>query len=128
MHLGDYLTLAGKRRHQIGIWDCCIFPSDWAVLNGWPDPMASWRGTYASENAADARGGMEEAFAAGMEQAGLSLTVEPMPGDIGLIDLIGTKAGAIWTGRRWAFVAQRGLGVASIEPQFIIASWSIERG
>lgn len=128
MHLGEYLVQAGKRRHEIGVWDCCIYPADWLVINGHPDPMAAWRGTYASEDAADPRGGLEEAFAEGMALTGLHLTAVPGPGDVGLIDLLGVKAGAIWTGRRWSFVAPRGLSFSPLDERCVLAIWSLDCG
>ncbi|NBC37369.1 hypothetical protein GTZ99_12490 [Novosphingobium sp. FSY-8] len=128
MDLGSYLAQAAMRHHQVGIWDCCIFPADWVVANGYPDPMADWRGTYASEAAADTRGGIEEAFLTGMERAGLSLAAEPLSGDVGLIEVAGQHAGAIWTGRRWAFVAPRGLAVASVAPEYVIGIWRVVYG
>lgn len=128
MDLGSYLAQAARRKHQLGIWDCCIFPADWVVANGWGDPMADWRGTYTSEAAADAHGGLDELFLAGCERIGLPLVATPLSGDVGLIEVGKQRAGAIFTGRRWAFVAPRGLAVASIDAKHISGIWRVLYG
>lgn len=124
--LGDYLAEAARKKHVYGVHDCCTFPCDWAVLNGWPDPMASWRGGYVDD--APARGGLLEIFAAGMDGAGLSRADAPEPGDIGLLRIFGHEGGAVFTGQRWALIAPRGLAFASTQLANSQAVWRVARG
>jgi hypothetical protein len=143
--LGEYLEAAGHRRRSEGVHDCCTFPSDWAVLLGNPDPMAKWRGTYSTDQeaeeliaaAADAgeglgRGGLEMLFAEGMWEAGIpeidygpehTIRTDPQAGDIGVLNLAGNEAGGIYTGKRWAFVPDRGIGFVSLDLDCIARAW-----
>lgn len=149
--LGDYLAAGGSRRRTAGAFDCCTFPADWAVLCGHPDPMAKWRGTYSTEAeaedliaaAADAgeglgRGGLEMLFKEGMWEAGIpeidgsrnSGGDVPPPfemGDIAVVNIAGNEAGAIFTGKRWAFVPDRGLGFVSLDRECIVRAWRPQR-
>lgn len=140
--LGDYLEAAGHRRRSEGTHDCCTFPADWAVALGNPDPMAKWRGTYSTDEEAEhliaeaarrgeglGRGGLEMLFAEGMWAAGIPEIHDGQPGpdfepgDIAVVNLAGNEAGAIYTGKRWAFVPDRGLGFVSLEPECIARAW-----
>lgn len=134
--LGDFLgeRLAWPRRS--GTWDCCAFPAAWAMACGLADPMAEYRGAYSTEAEAEdivARaGGLAGIFGAGLEGVGavrLEAGEEAQAGDVGIIALLGEEAGAIYTGRRWAFVAERGLGFVTLAPERISHIWRLgERG
>ncbi|ABD27174.1 conserved hypothetical protein [Novosphingobium aromaticivorans DSM 12444] len=124
--LGDFLVAASHRKHRYGEWDCCTFPADWCIANGWPDPMAEWRGGYIDASAAD--DGLLPLFAAGMFGSGIGATKEPVAGDVGVVSVLGQEAGAIFTGKRWALVAPRGLAFASLEPSCVLMAWSVTRG
>jgi hypothetical protein len=126
MTLGDYLAEAARKRHVYGTHDCCTFPCDWAVLNGWPDPMVGWRGGYV--DAAPAHDGLFAIFSAGWDGAGIPRTVEVIEGDVGVVTIFGHEAGAIFTGRRWALVAPRGMAFASADPSIVSAAWRVGRG
>lgn len=130
--LGEFLLRAGAMRRESGVHDCCAFPAAWCIENGWPDPMAEWRGVYASEAEAEGligdAGSLLALFSAGMDSAGLSETDDPQVGDVGVVSLLGEEAGAIFTGKRWAFAADRGIAAASIEPVAILRCWSVHRG
>lgn len=130
--LGAFLLAAGSRKRIAGVWDCCCLPCDWAIENGWPDPMAEWRGAYSTEEEGEAlisdAGGLVTLFERGMGQAGLPRIAEPRAGDVGVICLHDVEAGAIFTGKRWAVVADRGLGFGSVAPEAVLAVWSIARG
>jgi len=90
--------------------------------------MAEWRGQYttdveAEEIIADA-GGLAGLFATGMSLAGIPRTYDdPQEGDIAVISIDGEEAGAIFTGRRWAFVPERGWGAVSLDPSAILVRW-----
>lgn len=126
MTLGDYLVAASRRKHTYGQWDCCTFPADWCVANGWPDPMAEWRDGYIDASAA--ADGLLPLFAAGMFGAGLPAVSEPSEGDVGVISVFNQEAGAIFTGKRWALVAPRGLAFISADPSIVLKAWGVRRG
>lgn len=121
--LGEYLTEAARRKYAIGTWDCAVFPADWVMNNGHPDPLADWRGQYATDDFGEA--GLIDLFADGADAAGLAATDVPREGDVGIISLLGRQAGAIFTGRRWAVVAQRGLACASLSPDCVLRAWRV---
>lgn len=121
MNLGDYLVAASMRRHELGVWDCLIFPADWIGMHGHPDPMAGRRGTYHSE--AEGEGRLVELFSDALEPLSLGRPVVVLEGDVGVISLLGRQAGAIFTGRRWALIAERGLAFASVPPECVSAVW-----
>lgn len=132
--LGQFLADGAARRREPGAWDCCTFPAAWALEAGCADPMAAWRGEYSSEVEAEFliadAGGLDVLFAQGMAAAGIP-TVEGEPyrmGDIGVVRLLDDYAGAIFTGRRWAFVADRGLAFVSLDADCVIAAWRPEHG
>lgn len=129
--LGAYLERAGHMRRLAGVHDCCTFPADWAMLCGHADPMAAWRGVYDTDAAAERliadAGGLAELFSEGMASAGID---ELLPwqcpdelGDIAVVTLLGHEAGAIYTGKRWAFVPDRGLGLVSLDRDCIVRAW-----
>lgn len=124
--LGDYLAEAARKRHVYGVHDCCTFPADWCMLNGWPDPMADWRDGYIDASAAE--DGLLPLFASGMFGAGIPATKDFIEGDVGVVGILGQEAGAIFTGRRWALIAPRGLAFASLEPASVLKAWRVARG
>lgn len=125
MTLGDYLALNARKPRVSGQHDCATFPADWVVECGHPDPMAKWRGTYASEAGAEFliadAGGLTALFGEGL--AALPNVSEFQAGDIGVISLLGEEAGSIFTGQRWAFVADRGLAFASLSLGSVLYAW-----
>ena len=127
--LGEFLRDAGGKGRVAGSWDCAAFPAAWAIERGYADPMARWRGAYDSESGAldliDDAGGLASLFAVGMADAGIPELVEGewSPGDIGVVEILGEQAGAIFTGQRWAFVAERGLAFATLDDEYVIRAW-----
>lgn len=124
--LGEYLIAASRKKHVYGVHDCCTFPADWIVANGWPDPMADWRGGYVDASAA--RDGLAPLAASGLADVGMPLADVPIEGDVGVISVFGQEAGAIFTGKRWALVAPRGLAFASADPSIVLKIWRVRRG
>lgn len=132
MRLGDYLLSLSDRRREPGVHDCATVPANWAVLLGLPDPIAAWRG-YESEDEAQAiireAGGLDAVFDAGFASSGvLRREGDPIEGDIGIIRIAGQDAASIFTGQRWVFVGNRGIGFATIAPAHIIAVWAVGNG
>ncbi len=132
MTLAEYLLGLGGSARVAGKHDCCTFPANWAIACGGPDPMALWRGTYATEAEGEAliseAGGLAALFARGMEAADLVEVERPEEGDIGVVSLLGEEAGAIFTGKRWAFVADRGIACASLPREAVLKCWRVTRG
>lgn len=126
MTLGDYLLEVGSKPRVAGAHDCATLPAGWAIVCGHPDPMAKWRG-YTSEAEAEeliaAAGGLVALFNEGLVEAGCPVVTDPRAGDIGVVSMFGEEAGSIFTGRRWAFVADRGLTFATIGPEHISRVW-----
>jgi len=129
MTLGSYLEALVSIERLPGVHDCVTLPADWALACGRPDPARRWRGAYRTDEEASViiaqDGGLAALFALGMEDAGIpEVSVPPLAGDIGVIDLMGFEAGAIFTGRRWAFVpASRGLGFVSLDASAVRRAW-----
>jgi len=130
--LGDFLLAAGHRERVPAVFDCCAFPADWAVANGWPDPMAKWRGAYETETEAldliDAAGGLAVLFSEGMASVGIPTSETFALGDIAVVSVQGHEAGAIFCGKRWAFAADRGFAAASLDPDCILQAWRVAGG
>lgn len=128
--LGAWLLEAGQRRREPGIWDCCTMPAQWAIDNGLADPMAAWRGTYGTDSEAhdliNVGGGLLALFERGLADAGLVRRQDDaQPGDIGILRILNQEAGAIFTGKRWCVVAERGLAFASVEHDAVLAVWCL---
>lgn len=130
--LGDYLNRIAARRREPGVHDCCTLPADWIVSLGLPDPMASFRGAYADERGADdlvfEAGGLVALF----DQVAGSLIPRVelenvAAGDVAVAQIFGTEAGTIYTGDRWVFVLDRGLGFQRLESSQILAIWGVSR-
>ncbi|BEV00066.1 DUF6950 family protein [Novosphingobium olei] len=118
--LGEFLQEVAHRRREIGVWDCCTFPAAWLMWRGLPDPMADFRGTYdGNDEATD----LVEAFEIAASSVGLVGVNDPREGDIGVVSVLGHQAGAIFTGKRWALVADRGLAFASVERECVWKVW-----
>lgn len=131
--LGAFLANAATRRREPGAWDCCAFPAAWALEAGCSDPMAAWRNEYSTEAEAEAfifdADGLDKLFAQGMAEAGIPEASEPYEaGDIAVVRLLEQEAGAVFTGRRWAFVADRGLAFVSLDPGDILKAWRPANG
>lgn len=108
-------------RWRWGSHDCTAWPARWAGIELPP---------YSTE--------LEAAVA--VQEAGDLLTLwrefidgrlheveEPREGDVGVIRALGlagdTQVGAIFTGKRWAFLTPNGLACAHAEP---VAIWRVE--
>lgn len=131
--LGQWLRRNATQVRDAGEWDCCTFPAAWVIDNGLPDPMTQWRGTYATEDEAmclvEREGGLCSLFARAMASVGACANDgTPAAGDIGVASLHGLEAGAVFTGKRWAFVTDRGMAFVTIAPEHIAAAWSLPHG
>jgi len=127
--LGQWLIAHGKTKRVAGLWDCCAMPAQWCMDNGYPDPMAYWRGLYATEDEGDEwiakAGGLTELFVKGMASVGISTTAIASPGVIGTLKVGDDEAGAIYTGKRWALVANRGIAFVSFTSDDVVQMWAV---
>lgn len=120
MTLADYLLAAARTPWQAAVHDCSAWPARWA---GIPLP------TYSTDDEgaaliADAGGLValwERCIAGRLDRAD-----KPEAGDVGIIAAFSrdgpAEVGAIFTGKRWAFVTPNGLAVVSAIP---VAIWSV---
>lgn len=128
LSLAAYLQAEAGRRFQRGSADCITFGADWLQLRLGFDPMAAWRG-YATDTEATELmagwGGIVRVVGRGMRQAGLPLTRDPQPGDVGVIAIGNVAVGAIRTTRGW--VTRLDDGLASLPPNRVrvLAAWSV---
>lgn len=128
MNLGDYLISLQNCKRESGVHDCATVPADWAMLQGFSDPIEKWRG-YNTEDEAKfiitSCGGLDAVF----DDGGLPRRDgDAMEGDIGVIRIAGEDAGSIYTGKRWVFVGNRGIGFATISSEHIVAVWATGNG
>lgn len=127
MTLADYLKSNLARPRVAGVWDCCMLPADWLVASGRGDPVPDLRGAYDTEAAGLELVGPVGVFAAERFAAlGLSRVGEDAPlecGDVGVLSVAGLELGAIFTGSRWAFVAEKGLGFITISRRHVVGAW-----
>lgn len=133
MGLGEFLQAAGSRKRDPGEWDCATFPAAWAIERGYRDPMAHVRGSYDTEESARAviaaGGGLVALFDAALSAIGVGPAEgTPQAGDIGVIELLGEQAGGVYTGERWAFVAPRGIALATLGPEHVKGLWRVGHG
>lgn len=105
-------------------------PAEWSMALGTLDPMAAWRGCYTSDVEAEEilarEGGLVGIFGQGLEAVGWRpVHDEPRAGDLAVASLLDDEAGVLYTGRRWAFVATRGLGFASLDRSALSHVWRL---
>lgn len=111
--------------------DCCVFPSNWLVRCGYPDPMAFLRDAYASEAEALEHirtTGLARLAARGCRAIGLRPTKAPKDGDVAVLRRPTAEGDnvtcAIRTGDRWATVIEQGLVVD--EGGEVVRAWRVK--
>jgi hypothetical protein len=123
--LGEYLSAA---RTKPWLWrehDCCAFPAIWADM---ADALPSYSCEAEAEAMLHAAGGLVPLWDAAAANRAEEVTLSAIePGDIGVVELLGNDAtivecGAIWTGKRWAFVPAAG-GVAAVSAPTVLKVW-----
>jgi hypothetical protein len=125
MDLGDYLAAARTKPWEWRAHDCTAFPAIWAGL---ADALSSYADEAEAEAMLHEAGGLvplwERAAAGRADEVALA---ELRSGDVGVIELMGVdgravECGAIWTGRRWAFVPASG-GIAAVSAPTVLKAW-----
>lgn len=126
--LGAYLSAARSKPWAWREHDCTAFPAIWARFG---DALPAYSSRAEAEAILHAAGGLvplwSEAVAASGDKALEVAFHERIAGDVGVIemiapDLTGVEIGAIWTGKRWAFVPQPG-GVAAVASATCLKVW-----
>lgn len=110
--LGDYLKEATGLPWKWAEHDCCAWPARWAGI-----PLPQYSDEAGALAHIDDAGGLVALWSRCIGNR-LAQTDEPDPGDVAVIiavapDRTATEVGAIWTGKRWAFLTPKGLGCAS---------------
>lgn len=116
--LAVYLAEAARRQFDPARWTCLLgFVSNWVdqEVPG-ADIAAPWRGRYKTaigmQRIIRREGGVVAIMSSGCARAGLLVTSDPQPGDIGVvmsITALGVEdVGAIRTARGWACLAAGG--------------------
>lgn len=121
MTLGAYLEAAAKTPWQPGFHDCCAWPARWARI-----PLPPYSSDDDGDALVRAAGGMVALWTKHIGSK-LRRVSEPAAGDVGIIRAIGrdrraAEIGAIYTGRRWAFLTPSGVAAASAEA---VAIWRV---
>lgn len=110
-----------------GASDCMLSVADYLIDVTGVDCAERFRGRYFT-----ARGCMRVSgfhrdpvgpFAKCVAEIPLQETLEPMRGDVGVIDFAGTVVGAICTGYKWA--ARADVGVLIARPTRIVRAWAV---
>ena len=122
MTLGDFLAAQLASREP---WNCSTLAADWAVARGHPDFAAAWRSITepaACEAVPAEAGGLLALWREGIGD-GLAKVDGPEAGDIAVLDVLGVEVGGIFTGKRWALRAERGLHFIGAERARVIEAW-----
>lgn len=111
MMLGSYLKAAAAMPWKPAEHDCTAFPARWASI-----PLVPYSTDEEGQALIAEAGGLLPLWS-GVIGDRLRRVTEPRAGDVGIINVIGLdgkvcEVGAIFTGKRWAFVPKRG-GIAS---------------
>ena len=110
-----------------GSSDCALFMSGWVLARRGVDPAASLRGRYRCHLGAARHirrlGGMETMGRRLALAAGLPVTMDPRPGDIGLVrDPAAGPLFAIRTALGWAAKGPTGIALGAFP---VIVAWSV---
>ncbi len=117
--LTKFLLSASVRTFRLSDFDCGLWLADWYMTaTGKPDPAAHLRGK------AYVQSDLIRHVRSIVRSLHLARTSNPVRGDVGIARLGDLAIGAIFTGKRWAMIGERGLSATS-HPH-IIAAWRVE--
>lgn len=130
--LAAFLDEAMRARFSPGVFDCLLFPANWLVSCGRPDPAIAYRGRYQTElgwrRLASRAGGLGVLVEREMAAGGFVPTSAAVAGDVGLVEVTtpagAGPAGAIFTGAGWT-VLRRGGGL-TCGPYPVLNAWSAD--
>lgn len=120
MTLGEYLKAAAATPWTPAVHDCSAWPARWAGI-----PLPDYSTDEEGEALIAEAGGLVPLWQKHIGERLQRVSI-PLPGDVGVIRAISADGqadvGAIWTGRRWAFLTPKGLACASAE---LVAVWRV---
>ena len=131
MDVEEFLARAAARPWCWGEHDCTLMPADWILERRGFDLAAGWRWTYSTGAACERRlrraGGLEHVWSETLGGAGISDTLAPSRGDVGLVlrrceDLAWRAVGALLSSTGWVSLTPDGLLRADAP---LIAAWRI---
>lgn len=121
-----FLRASAGRRFEWGRCDCLLWMAEWVAVKRGGDPAATLRGTYrnavAAKRIVETSGGEIELVRKLAAGAGLERTLDPLPGDIGLLRTDFGIVGAVRLLRGWAIKGD--VGVALVRGD-ALAAWSV---
>lgn len=121
--LGDFIARAAAEPFRFGEWDCCMTVANWVWEATGADPAAALRRTYGEDGwpaLVEDAGGMVALIGQVATTAGLTPTLDPRPGDIGVIETRRGPIAAIKVTRGWMFKLNDGV---SVWPGTPLAAW-----
>lgn len=114
--LEEFLLEVARSDHVWSESDCAMTIANWWRFKHGLDPAADLRGTYHNEPecmaVVEREGGMLNVVGVRAERVGAILTANPVPGDIGVINVHGLTFGAI-LGPSGRWIVKSVHGVAS---------------
>lgn len=131
MGLDQFLDAAAARPFRDGEHDCLLWLADWVRELTGVDTAQDLRGRYRTSlgqaRYLKANGGPQAVVEQRAQAAGLVRLETPAPGAVGVLAAFVAPArcgvvGGIYTGRRWAILARRGLLLVKADP---IAAWGL---
>jgi hypothetical protein len=112
-----------------GVCDCFLWPADWIVARGRPDPAADYRGRYATALGAarivNAAGGAEALWRTMADRSGLPPTRRPIAGDVGLVRHPTSGTGNVLRGVLGAVCLGAGVWAARTSGGVRTGRWSV---
>ena len=111
----------------LGRHDCGLMLADWVVFCGGPDPAASVRGRYATEDelmALAGPGGLPRLFDRLLRGGGLRRVRNVDAGDVAIVSIAGTAPrGALRNLRGFVLVAPKGVSRIPAAGARVIQAW-----
>lgn len=135
--LAQYLSKVASEPLVLGQSDCGLWQGDWLMLAlEIPDPVAKFRGTYKTMEewaVVSGRANLVDAVEDVVSAIGLKRTDDPLPGDIGVVDLpLVGQVGAIMGTRGWVVrvrmpgATEPSPGIARVYPKpKVLAAWRV---
>lgn len=120
MTLGEFL------KHQLGAsgGNCSMLAADWCIELGHPDYATEWRNlTDDAEIERTCIDGLLPLWERGIGDALPPVVGELRTGDIGVVVILGSETGGVFTGERWAFHGRRGLIFAQVARCAVLKAW-----
>ena len=126
--LPNYLRAEAARPFSWGSADCAGFIAGWVGLRRGIDPRPyypEYDGEAAARALTGSPGGIARLATQAMRRAGIPITRDPQPGDVGVVRVGERVACAIRTGRGWVMRGEKGLALLPDDSLRVIAGWRV---